>query len=427
MGSYRLVDVNFSYNGIPVIEGLEMEIKAGSFLGLLGPNGSGKTTLLKLLSGILVPQKGTVYLNGREVSKIPAQERAKLLGVVPQESHFDFPFSLQEVVAMGRYPYLDWWGRLSSKDRQKIDEALHLTGLFAIKDNMITNLSGGEKQRGIIARALAQEPLILLLDEPVSNLDIRYQQEIFELLNALNREKGITIIIISHDLNLAAQYCTSLALLGKGLLKAYGAPQKVLNEKLIEEVYGVKVELAINEKTKRPQVFLLPKIKPISSPREEKELLIHIVGGGGSARHILFELYQQGYPMTLGVINDGDTDSEIARYLDIACVVEAPFSPISGINSQANELLMAQADLILIADVPFGLGNLINLEQVVTACRAGKRVLAIEGGKIEKRDFTGGEAKRLWGELKSLGMKEFPLSEIIQYLKEGDKDGKKKN
>lgn len=427
MGYFKLTDVNFNYNNTPILKDINLSIKKGSFLGLLGPNGSGKTTLLKLLSGALVPRKGQVLLGGRNVKEIPARERASLLGVVPQESYFDFPFSLQEVVAMGRYPYLDWWGKLGARDLQKIDEALNLTGLTDIRAKTITNLSGGEKQRAIIARALAQEPVTLLLDEPVANLDIKYQQEIFELLSYLNYSQGITIIVISHDLNLASQYCSSLAMLDRGTVKVFGLPQEVIKAEIIEAVYGVKVEITVNEKTKRPQIALLSSQKERFAQGQKKNFKVHLIGGGGSVGHILPELIRAGYSVTLGVVNEGDTDSEAARYLNIEAVVEKPFAPITVANLAANQDLIDRADGIIIADVPFGFGNLDNLKQVLAAKQRGKIVWALKGENINKRDYTNGEAETYWTELKSLGMLELSWQEILTHIiKEEESIGEKK-
>lgn len=418
MSLYELKEVSFSYEKEPVLKELQLEIREGSFLGLLGPNGSGKTTLLRLLSGALSPQKGNVFFKGQEVSLMEPAERARAMGVVPQEFNLDFPFVLEEVVAMGRYPYLPWWGALGAMDQEKIEEALYITGLERLRKRTINRLSGGERQRGVIARALAQDPQVLLLDEPVSNLDIRYQQEVFELLARLNHDRDLTIILVSHDLNLAAQYCSELALLSQGSIKAMGSPKKVLQAGLVESTYGVAVEVAENALTGRPQVSLLPH-RARAAGEIENGPWVHVIGGGGSAQQILYGLKRWGFRASLGVVNAGDTDAEVARRLDIPRVLEAPFSAISAGAREANEKYIEQADFLLIADVPFGGGNMVNLELALEAARRGCRVLRIKGKKIEERDYTGGSAAWLWEVLGSLGAIDIELEEVFNHLKGG--------
>lgn len=412
---YTLCDVHFSYDKDPVLQGIDLAIPEGSFLGLLGPNGSGKTTLLKLLSGVLVPYRGEVLFCGRPPHTISPGERARQVAVVPQDIHLDFPFTVEEVVAMGRYPYLGWWGTLGNEDVARIQEALDQTGLLAMKDRLISQLSGGERQRAIMARALAQNPRVLLLDEPVSNLDIRYQQEIYEILSHLNRERGLTIIIVSHDLNLAAQYCEEVVLLSRGVLRGRGQPWEVLKADAVEEVYGVPVEIMENLRTRRPQINLIPRW---AIPEEGTGERLHIIGGGGAARDLLYDLNRRGYALSLGVVNGGDTDAELARRLGLPRVLEAPFSPITRSKEKANEKMIQEASIIILADIPFGPGNISNLEQVVRAARSGQQVIRIQGRDIGEKDFTGGRAQELWQTLTNLGALDLEESQLGAYLTE---------
>lgn len=415
MNTYYLKDVSFAYGNSPLLENIELQIAPNSFIGLLGPNGSGKTTLLKLLSGALTPQRGEVIFYNQNLASFDPNKRAQLIGVVPQESNWEFPFSLEEIVAMGRYPHLGWWGNLSSIDRQKVEEALAITGLKNLRYREITNLSGGEKQRAVIARALAQDTKVMLLDEPVSNLDLKYQQEVFELLAYLHQEKGLTIIVISHDLNLAAQYAEQLILLDQGKIRGCGNPKQVLQSALIEEVYGVPVQITDNPITNSLQVNLLRYTKKTSEITNG--IHVHLIGGGGSLESVIYELNRQGYQLSLGVVNAGDTDAEASRSINIPRVLEAPFSPISTAKKRANEALIQKADVIVLGNMPFGSGNLSNLQQAVQASQQGKKVLRLKGKNITERDYTNGQAAELWVELDKLGSPQLESFELTPYLK----------
>jgi len=420
MSFYRVEKMSFSYGDSPVLQDIDLKIDEGEFLGILGPNGSGKSTLLKTMSGLLRPDQGRVYLGQREVQRIPPGERARLIGVVPQETHLDFPFMLEEVVAMGRYPHLGWWGTLRYQDMEQVEEALATTGLLNLRHRNIHQLSGGERQRGIIARALAQDPRVLLLDEPVANLDIKYQQEVFELLLKLNQREGLTIILISHDLNLAAQYCDNLLLLDQGQIRALGAAEEVLTPENINQVYQVEVEVERWSPRDRPRISLRPSEVIEGQNGDVAPRRIHIIGGGGSAWRLLKRLHSQGHKLSLGAVNQGDTDSEGARELGIECVRDLPFHPISPEKFNHSLELMLKADLTLIAPVPWGRGNLGNLEMAREAARRGKKVFALEGEKIDSRDFTGGQAEQLWEEMKNLGAEAIDPDELEQILKEGE-------
>jgi len=419
MPLYRVENLDFSYGEDPVLKGINLTIEEGDFVGILGPNGSGKSTLLKVMSGLLQPKKGRVFLGENEVHKIPPGERARQLGVVPQETYLDFPFMLEEVVAMGRYPHLGWWGNLRYKDMEIVEEALSTTGLLELRHRSIHQLSGGERQRGIIARALAQNPRVLLLDEPVSNLDIKYQQGIFELLLKLNRREGLTIILISHDLNLASQYCKDLILLDRGQLKAKGSSEEVLTPENISQVYQVEVDVEKWSPLEKPRINLRPPKEENKTQKGEEAWKIHLVGGGGSAWRLLKRLNAAGHDLTIGVVNEGDTDSEGARELKIPCVREIPFNHISGEKLDQALEMMLKADLVVVTEVPFGRGNIGNLEMALRALKKGKKVFVIEGENMENRDFTGGEALKIWEEMKENGARDISPRELEQILKEG--------
>jgi iron complex transport system ATP-binding protein len=233
-------DVFFSYvDGVPVLAGLDLLVPPGQFLGIVGPNGAGKSTLLHLLTGALKPGRGAVTLSGRPLERWPRREVARLIGVVPQAETMTFPFDVTEVVLMGRTPYLH--GLLATEseaDHRAAMRALEAVGIPHLAERRLDELSGGERQMVLVARALAQEPGILLLDEPTASLDLAHQQQIFRLLLRLNRDQGLTVVIVTHDLNLAGLFCSEVAVLHEGRIRSRGAPGAILTAELLSGVYG---------------------------------------------------------------------------------------------------------------------------------------------------------------------------------------------
>ncbi len=248
----RAADVRFAYgSGPPAVDGVTVEIRAGDIAGILGPNGSGKTTLLKLLAGTLQPSSGRVTLNGVDLARLPRREVAQRTAVVPQETQLAFDYSVIEVVLMGRYPHLGAFEIEGPADVAIARDALRATGTLEFENRPFATLSGGEKQRVIIASALAQirrpqgsptQPL-LLLDEPTTALDIGYQLETAELLRALHRELSLTVVVSTHDLNFAAAICHSLVLIRRGRIQASGATETVLTPENVREIYGVDADV----------------------------------------------------------------------------------------------------------------------------------------------------------------------------------------
>ena len=226
----------------------------------MGPNGSGKTTLLKVINGILKPKVGTVFLSNRNIFEMGEKERAKILASVPQDTYVNFDFTVWDIVMMGRFPYLNRFQWEREEDEKVVEYCMKLTNVLHLSERSIREISGGERQRVIIARALAQEPKVLLLDEPTSNLDISYQIEIMDLLRRLSREKGIIIICAIHNLNLAARYCDRVVLLNKGRIVAMGPPEKVLTKDNIKRVYGIDVWISRHPIT--GTLYIVP-LKPV--------------------------------------------------------------------------------------------------------------------------------------------------------------------
>jgi iron complex transport system ATP-binding protein len=233
--------VSFAYdNGArPVVDGVSLSVSRGAIVGLLGPNGSGKTTLLRLLSGTLVPDRGRVLLDGQAIAGMSRRDLARRIAVVPQETHSAFDYSALEIVMMGRYPHLGAFELEGASDLAIARRAMADTGTANFEDRRFAALSGGEKQRVVIAGALAQASDVLLLDEPTASLDLGFQLEIAALLSRLNRDRGTTMVVSTHDLNLAAALCAELVLLKEGRVIAQGPTDTVLTPAHVRDLYGV--------------------------------------------------------------------------------------------------------------------------------------------------------------------------------------------
>jgi iron complex transport system ATP-binding protein len=246
------------YDQEDIIKGVSIDVNSGDFLGIIGPNGSGKSTLLKLASRALNIRKGLIYYEGADIRLMKLKEYSRKIAFVAQDVFVDFSFTAWEIVLMGRIPHL---GRLefeTSKDFAAVENAMKLTSTLNLKDKFIDELSAGERQRVMIAKALAQEPALLLLDEPTSHLDIGHQIQTLDLLRKLNRQNGLTIIIVMHDLNLAGEYCNRLALIRDGSVFREGDPDQVLTYQNIESVYDTVVVVNKNPVTKKPYVIAVP-------------------------------------------------------------------------------------------------------------------------------------------------------------------------
>ncbi len=213
---------------------------------ILGPNGSGKSTLFKCITGVWEPYRGSILADGTEITKLTPLERAKIFAVVPQEHEPAFPYSVFDVVLIGRAPYIGLFSSPSPKDYEKAEEALHTLGIYNLKNKPYNKISGGERQLVLIARALTQEAPFMLLDEPTSNLDFKNQLKVLSKIKTLSCERGITALVTLHDPNLASLFADKIILIKNGKIVAKGNPEKILNEKLIEKIYGVKVRIVKN-------------------------------------------------------------------------------------------------------------------------------------------------------------------------------------
>ncbi|MFC1923815.1 ABC transporter ATP-binding protein [Chloroflexota bacterium] len=259
MSDLQIRDVSFSYtdSGDFTLHNVSLAIRKSQRVALLGPNGSGKTTILKLASGVLSPKEGAILLGERDIRELPRREIAQEIAVVPQYFSIPFAYSVEEIVMMGRTPFIKTFSGGTEKDYMAVKYALDITKMESFKTRSFNELSGGERQRVVLAMALAQQPDLLLLDEPTTHLDINHQIEMLKLVNQLNNGKGTTIIAAMHDLNLAAMYFNRLILLKDGQIVADGMPQDVLTSRLIKDVFSVSVQVE-QHPSGVPHIVVLP-------------------------------------------------------------------------------------------------------------------------------------------------------------------------
>jgi len=250
---------SFAYeDGQFALQEVDIAVRGGEMLGIVGPNGSGKSTLLRLMAGLLKPQGGTITVGHRDLASYRRRSLAREIGFLPQNAAPSFEYTVKEVVALGRYPYQRGLGLLSREDSEAIEQALCETAAYGLKDRLFSTLSGCEKQRVLVASVLAQQPRIMLLDEPSASLDIHHKAAVFDLLWTLSR-KGIAVAVVTHDLNIASQFCDSLVLLANGRLVESGAPASVIREGLLSEVYETPVRVVEHPLTGLPMVLVLGK------------------------------------------------------------------------------------------------------------------------------------------------------------------------
>ncbi len=263
-------DLVLGYDGRTVLDRVSLEIGEGEFFVIIGPNGAGKTTLLKTLAGLERPQRGTVTVFEKNLTRMGRRDLARVMALVPQQLPLDFPFTVADTVLMGRSPHLGLLGLESARDREIAAAAMGFTDILHLRDRTLDQLSGGERQRTVIARAICQEPRLILLDEPTAALDPAHQLKVMDLMERFCREQRVTVVMVSHDLNLAALYGSRLLLLHRGRVAALGSPAEVLTEELLFEAYGCRLQVDVNPLAGVPRVTPVPgRVRGLSAGGED--------------------------------------------------------------------------------------------------------------------------------------------------------------
>lgn len=332
-----LEDVSLSFDDLTVLDSVSLAVEPGEFVGLVGPNGAGKTTLLRILTGLLEPDGGSVRLDGERLADLSSTERSRRVGVVPQDTHVGFSFSATQLVEMGRHPHrsrLDWSG-----DHRPVRSAMEETDTWTLRERTADELSGGEKQRVLLARALAQEPDLLVLDEPTASLDINHQIRVLDLV-AEQVTEGRAAIAAIHDLDLAARYCDRLLLLHEGSVTSRGPPESVLADDTLARAFDTRTAIT------RDAISGTPRVVVLSEPGSGSGR-VHIVGGGAGGARAVRTLWEAGYDLSLGPVPRGDVAATLADHLDIPVVTSPPFRPPDDQIRTRCRHHVAEADVVI--------------------------------------------------------------------------------
>jgi iron complex transport system ATP-binding protein len=409
--------VTYYYGAMKILHEVSLKTEKGEFFGIIGPNGSGKTTLLRCISGIIKPSAGRVVMGADDVSKLGKREIARDMASVSQDQRGDLSFSALEVVMMGRTPHLGRFQIEGKKDMEIAKHAMELTNSLELATRPINELSGGERQRVFIARALAQEPKILLLDEPTANLDISYQLEILNLVREMSKSELLTSVVAIHDLNLAAQYADRMALLRGGEIISIGTPTSVLTPENIKKAFGIDVDVKRHDVTS--SIYVTPIIEKKGAAKSAGKR-IHLICGGGTGSSLMGFLKGRGHEVTAGVLNVLDTDHETAQSLGLRFVEEAPFSSITEKSHAANLQMVEEADVVVMTTLPFGPGNIQNLKAAKHALDSKIPLFMFRATAFD-HEFAYPEADDILKDIKKAGVAEAStkreLSKIIGELK----------
>ncbi|MGI0156496.1 MAG: ABC transporter ATP-binding protein, partial [Thermoplasmata archaeon] len=397
---------------------VDLSVRRGEFVALAGPNGSGKTTLLRALLGFLTPEEGTVELLGTPVAQLNVRERARRVAWVPQEESPRDDVPVLEYVLYGRYAHLGPLEGESDEDRRFARSVLDEVGLGDRAQDGVLSISGGERQRAILARALAQGSPVLLLDEPTSHLDIGHQLDLLERVRRLSRLKAVTVIAALHDLNLAARYADRIFVLSRGRRYADGRPADVLSEELLDRVWGVVADLRRDPRTGTP--YLLPHRVIGGAPSATTPPTlgpVHVVAGGGAGSPYLRALTDDGFRLTAGALHLLDSDSDTAETLGIPTAVEVPFAPLGPEVRVRNRELLSAARAIVVAPFAVGPSNLSNLDDLEPFVPNTPTFL-VARSDAAPWDFSGGRATERRAALLRAGAREVEgVAELLAALR----------
>lgn len=388
-----------------ILNHISCSIGAGEFVGIIGPNGAGKSTLLLGLRGFLPLAAGEVQLLGRPIAELENKELARQVAYMQQEVNVGFGYTALEVVLTGRYPYLKWWQHERAEDKKIAYKYMEFTGVNSLADKPVHSMSGGEKQRVLLAKVLAQETPIIFLDEPTASLDLVYQEEIFRYCQLISKE-GKTVLIVAHDLKLAAKFCSRLLLLADGKVVADGSPAKVITKENLQTAYGLHAAVFMNQVTGNLDIHTYAS----ALHNHNKDTTVHIICGGGSGGRIIRLLYELGFRLTIGVVQPNDVDAHVAEAFHIPCVLGQPFSMIDESSRQENRRQISDADWVVLSNITYGEQNIENLQAAFEA----KKLIVIEDTPIEERDFVGGQAIELY--VKLIKMPQVTVMKLEEFI-----------
>lgn len=405
------------YGERTALRGVSLEVRGREVVAVAGPNGSGKSTLIRTVVTTLPGVSGDVRLNGRPVEQLTPRERAREAAWMPQDEPPGDNVPLEDYVEYGRYAHTSRWRPPGAADQTAVRAALEAVDLTGLAHRGVLELSGGERQRARLARALAQETPVLLLDEPTAHLDVGHQLDILERIRSHAHSRGCAVVLALHDLNLAARFADRVMVLSHGRRRADGVPSDVLSPELLADVWGIEAELRRDARSGLP--YLLPRLSGPAGPRAARtppSFRVHVVGGGGSGGALFRSALDQGWGVSAGVLPLFDTDSELAKELGVPAVVELPFAPITPETLARLDGVLERADAVVVAAFPVGPSNLENLEHLIPWA-ARRPVLLLDQPAGVPWDFTGGRATAARDRLRAAGADRAPdVAGAIQWL-----------
>jgi len=331
--------------GTRILSDVSATVEDGRLVGVVGPNGAGKSTLLRAMNGVVDPDAGTVLVDGEDVHDLPSKAASRRLATVPQDTHVSFEFTVRQTVEMGRHPHQPRFGR--DDDPEAVDRAMERAEVAPFADRDVTSLSGGETQRVLLARALAQDAPVLLLDEPTASLDVNHQVRTLELVRGLADDDDRAVVAAIHDLDLAARYCDELVLVADGEVVDAGDPRSVLTPEAVRDAFDARVAVGTDPATGEPTVTPLPDRGAEQGDDALDGTRVHVLGGGDSAAPVVRRLVDAGADVTVGPVVDGDTDHETARRFGLDTVTVRPFESPRGAPEAAARERVDAADAVV--------------------------------------------------------------------------------
>jgi iron complex transport system ATP-binding protein len=394
---YRSATVGY---GAPVVRDGTLTVVPGEIVGLIGPNGAGKTTLLRAVTGTARLFGGEVRAGGRDVASYTRRDLSRLVGVLPQTSPDTFGFTGRAYVEMGRHAHVPRFGAMSPSDEAAIEHALELTDTASLAGEAVDTLSGGDLQRLTLAQTLAQEPSVLLLDEPTSHLDLNHRLQVLDVVRGLADGAGgrppLAVLAVFHDLDMAARYSDRLAVVHAGELLPADSPERVLTAETLDAVFGVSAVIGTDPVTGAVQVLPVVRVGEKVPPRGVRVL---VISGSGTGAAIMRRLVVAGFEVSAGALARGDTDERVATTLGAPFVPLAPYGEMGEGEEARVRDAVAAADVVVVAATPFGPANVGNLRAVASS--SARVVLLGSVGRDD--DFTRGEASALWDGLAARG------------------------
>lgn len=384
----RFESVAVGYGDKGVISGATFDVRPGEFVGLVGPNGAGKSTLLRAVTGSADVLEGDIAL-GRSLLHVRERERARLVGVVPQSQPALFSFTARAFVEMGRHPHLGRLESLGGLDRQIVEDAMRQTDTARLADERVDELSGGDLQRLTLAQALAQQPKVLLLDEPTSHLDLNHALQVLDLVRGL-ADAGMAVLGVFHDLGLAARYADRISIVAGGTVTPPRPPAEALDAATVSEVFGVRAVVRTDPVT--GAVAVTPVLRGEDLARQSGGERVGLVCGSGTGASLMRQLALAGLSVHAGALNRGDVDESVAEAIGAAFVALPPFGEIDAAAGNDVAQAFSEAVAVVVCPTPFGRANLRNLQAALDSGRP----LVLVGEMGPDRDFASGGATRLW-------------------------------